>query len=416
MNKNKITIVGLGYTGLPLLIEFYKKNYIVSGFDKDVEKIKRLKTGIDYTKEVQAKDLRILKKINLVDNIKDIVSTDIFIIAVPTPILKDNTPDLKYLEDATKIVSKVLKPNNIVVYESTVYPGCTEEVCVPILERYSGLKYNKNFFCGYSPERINPGDKKRGITKVVKVTSGSDISTSKKIDKLYKSIVGAGTHMAPNIKTAEAAKVIENIQRDINIAFVNELAMLFGKLKINTVDVLKAAETKWNFHSYKPGLVGGHCISVDPYYLTYKAKKVNYNPRIILSGRKINNNVARYIAKNIKKKLVKKKNDILILGFAFKENCPDFRNSRIVDLTKELKNNKVYIYDPVINLNEAKTKYRLNFLKNITNKKFDAIILAVTHDAFKSYLKKKVFKNLKDDGFIYDVKSYLKPNERIISL
>ena len=192
--------------------------------------------------------------------------------------------------------------------------------------------------------------------------------------------------------------------------------MLFGKLKINTVDVLKAAETKWNFHSYKPGLVGGHCISVDPYYLTYKAKKVNYNPRIILSGRKINNNVARYIAKNIKKKLVKKKNDILILGFAFKENCPDFRNSRIVDLTKELKNNKVYIYDPVINLNEAKTKYRLNFLKNITNKKFDAIILAVTHDAFKSYLKKKVFKNLKDDGFIYDVKSYLKPNERIISL
>ena len=416
MNKNKITIVGLGYTGLPLLIEFYKKNYIVSGFDKDVEKIKRLKTGIDYTKEVQAKDLRILKKINLVDNIKDIVSTDIFIIAVPTPILKDNTPDLKYLEDATKIVSKVLKPNNIVVYESTVYPGCTEEVCVPILERYSGLKYNKNFFCGYSPERINPGDKKRGITKVVKVTSGSDISTSKKIDKLYKSIVGAGTHMAPNIKTAEAAKVIENIQRDINIAFVNELAMLFGKLKINTVDVLKAAETKWNFHSYKPGLVGGHCIGVDPYYLTYKAKKVNYNPRIILSGRKINNNVARYIAKNIKKKLVKKKNDILILGFAFKENCPDFRNSRIVDLTKELKNNKVYIYDPVINLNEAKTKYRLNFLKNITNKKFDAIILAVTHDAFKSYLKKKVFKNLKDDGFIYDVKSYLKPNERIISL
>ena len=416
MNKNKITIVGLGYTGLPLLIEFYKKNYIVSGFDKDVEKIKRLKTGIDYTKEVQAKDLRILKKINLVDNIKDIVSTDIFIIAVPTPILKDNTPDLKYLEDATKIVSKVLKPNNIVVYESTVYPGCTEEVCVPILERYSGLKYNKNFFCGYSPERINPGDKKRGITKVVKVTSGSDISTSKKIDKLYKSIVGAGTHMAPNIKTAEAAKVIENIQRDINIAFVNELAMLFGKLKINTVDVLKAAETKWNFHSYKPGLVGGHCISVDPYYLTYKAKKVNYNPRIILSGRKINNNVARYIAKNIKKKLFKKKNDILILGFAFKENCPDFRNSRIVDLTKELKNNKVYIYDPVINLNEAKTKYRLNFLKNITNKKFDAIILAVTHDAFKTYLKKKVFKNLKDDGFIYDVKSYLKPNERIISL
>ena len=301
MINNNITIIGLGYTGLPLLIEFYKKKYNVSGFDKDFHKVQRLKAGIDLTNELRSNDLKKLKKINLVNNIDKIKLTDIFIIAVPTPVLKNNKPDLKYLIDATKTVSKVLKPHNIVIYESTVYPGCTEEICVPILEKYSKLKYNKDFFCGYSPERINPGDKKRGITNVVKVTSGSNILSSKKIDNLYKSIVKAGTHLAPNIKTAEAAKVIENIQRDINIAFINELAMLFGKLKINTSDVLKAANTKWNFHNYKPGLVGGHCISVDPYYLTYKAKQVNFNPRIILSGRKINNSVSKYISESIKK-------------------------------------------------------------------------------------------------------------------
>jgi UDP-N-acetyl-D-glucosamine/UDP-N-acetyl-D-galactosamine dehydrogenase len=417
MRQNRITIVGLGYTGLPLLIEFYKKKYLVSGFDKDFEKIKRLKLGIDYTKEVNKKDLSILKKINFVDNINDIISTDIFIIAVPTPVLKNNKPDLKYLIDATKTVSKVLKPHNIVIYESTVYPGCTEEICVPILEKYSKLKYNKDFFCGYSPERINPGDKKRGITNVVKVTSGSNILSSKKIDNLYKSIVKAGTHLAPNIKTAEAAKVIENIQRDINIAFINELAMLFGKLKINTSDVLKAANTKWNFHNYKPGLVGGHCISVDPYYLTYKAKQVNFNPRIILSGRKINNSVSKYISESIKKKLTKKNNNILVLGFAFKENCPDFRNTKVVDLVNYLKNNTIDIYDPIINISEVKKYHKFKFLKKIDkNKKYDAIIVAVSHDSFKNYLITRINKNLNKNGFIYDIKSLIKKNKRSISL
>ena len=417
MRQSRITIVGLGYTGLPLLIEFYKKKYLASGFDKDFEKIKRLKLGIDYTKEVNKKDLSILKKINFVDNINDIISTDIFIIAVPTPVLKNNKPDLKYLRDATKTVSKVLKPHNIVIYESTVYPGCTEEICVPILEKYSKLKYNKDFFCGYSPERINPGDKKRGITNVVKVTSGSNIPSSKKIDNLYKSIVKVGTHMAPNIKTAEAAKIIENIQRDINIAFINELAMLFGKLKINTSDVLKAANTKWNFHSYKPGLVGGHCISVDPYYLTYKAKQVNFNPRIILSGRKINNSVSKYISESIKKKIKKKKNNILVLGFAFKENCPDFRNTKVVDLVNYLKNNIIDIYDPIINISEVKKYHKFKFLKKIDkNKKYDAIIIAVSHDSFKNYLITKINKNLNKNGFIYDIKSLIKKNKRSISL
>tara|TARA_B100000575_G_C23140430_1_gene663530 strand:+ start:1537 stop:2787 length:1251 start_codon:yes stop_codon:yes gene_type:complete len=415
MNNQTITIVGLGYTGLPLLIEFFKKGYSVNGFDKDKKKIKRLKLGIDLTKELKKKDLRFLKNINFVDNIHKVKKTDFIIIAVPTPIDKKNKPDLRLLIDASKEVSKILKEGNIIIYESTVYPGCTEEVCVPVLEKFSGLKFNKNFYCGYSPERINPGDQKRKLSNVIKVTSGSTKLIARKIDKLYKSIIKAGTHLAPSIRTAEAAKVIENIQRDLNIALINELAMLFDRLNLNTSEVLKAAGTKWNFHSYKPGLVGGHCISVDPYYLTYKAIKKKFNPQMILSGRKTNNSVPKFIANKIKDRLNNKRSEILILGFTFKENCPDFRNSKIVDLTKELKNNKVYIYDPLVNVNEVKIKYKLNFLKNITNKKFDVIILAVAHDVFRSYLKNKVFDNLKVDGFIYDVKSYFKPNGRIIS-
>ena len=415
MNNQTITIIGLGYTGLPLLIEFFKKGYSVTGFDKDKKKIKRLKLGIDLTKEVKKKDLKFLKKINFVDNIHKIKKTDYIIIAVPTPIDKKNKPNLKLLIEVSKEVSKILKEGNIIIYESTVYPGCTEEICVPILEKFSGLKFNKNFYCGYSPERINPGDQKRKLSNVTKVTSGSTKLIARKIDKLYKSIIKAGTHLAPSIRTAEAAKVIENIQRDLNIALINELAMLFDRLNLNTSEVLKAAGTKWNFHNYKPGLVGGHCISVDPYYLTYKAMKKKFYPKMILSGRKTNNSVPKFIANKIKDKLYKKRNEILILGFAFKENCPDHRNSKIVDLTKELKNNKVYIYDPLVNKNEVEIKYKLNFLKKITNKKFDAIILAVTHDVFRSYLKNKVFDNLKVDGFIYDVKSYFKPNKRIIS-
>lgn len=415
MNNQKISIVGLGYTGLPLLLEFFKKGYSVTGYDKDKKKIKRLKSGIDLTCEVKEEDLKFLKKLNLTDDIFNVKNVDFIIIAVPTPVNKNNKPDLSLLANASKDVSQILKEGSIVIYESTVYPGCTEEVCVPILEKYSGLKYNRNFYCGYSPERINPGDKKRNLTNVVKVTSGSNKFVANKIDRLYRSIIKAGTYLASNIKTAEAAKVIENIQRDINIALINELAMLFGKIDINTSEVLKAAGTKWNFHNYKPGLVGGHCISVDPYYLTHKALEKKFNPQMILSGRKTNNSVPKYIAKNIINRLDKKKNDILILGFSFKEDCPDFRNSKIVDLKKELKNNNIYIYDPVVNLSEVKKKYNFNFISKIKNKKFDVIILAVAHNVFKLYLKNEIYKNLKKDGFIYDVKSYLKPNKRIIS-
>ena len=419
MIKKKITIVGLGYTGLPLLMQFKKKKYAVSGYDFDEDKVKRLKVGIDLTKEVKTEDLKILKKINIVSDIKKIIKTDIFIIAVPTPVFKDNKPNLNYLKKATKTVSKVLKPKNIVIFESTVFPGCTEKICVPILEKHSKLKYNKEFFCGYSPERINPGDKKRGVANVVKVTSGSNVYSSKIIDNLYKSIVKAGTHLASSIKVAEAAKVIENIQRDINIAFVNELAMLFNKLQISTSEVLNAAKTKWNFQDFKPGLVGGHCISVDPYYLTYIAKKIKFNPKIILAGRNINNSMPRYIYSQIKKKLKKRSNRILILGFSFKENCPDFRNSKVVDIIKVLKKeNKIDIYDPIINLSEVKKFFNFNFLKTINyKKKYDAIILAVAHEKFRKLKLNKKNYLLTKQGFIYDVKSLLKKNNnRVLAL
>jgi len=418
MKKNKITIVGLGYTGLPLLIAFHKKKFQVSGFDLDLKKIERLNKGIDLTSEVEKKDLKLLKKINLVSNLKDIKKTDIFIITVPTPVDNKNLPDLRYLKIASEMIGRKIKKNNIVIYESTVYPGCTEEFCIPIIEKFSNLKLNKDFFCGYSPERINPGDRKKKIENVIKITSGSNPLTAKKINNLYSCIVKVGTHLAPSIKVAEAAKVIENIQRDINIALVNELAMLFDRLSLKTQDVLDAASTKWNFMDFRPGLVGGHCISVDPYYLTYKAKKNNFNTNVILAGRKVNNKIPAFIVKKINSKLKKKINKVLILGFSFKENVPDFRNSKVIDIIKKIsKNNQIEIFDPVIQLSEVQQKYSYKFLKKINlKKKYDLIILAVAHKLFDDLFLNKIKKLVKKHGFIYDVKSRINNGKNILAL
>lgn len=419
IKRKKITIVGLGYTGLPLLLAFHKKKIDVSGYDFDSERIFNLKKGIDKTNEIKKKDLKFLREINIVSDLKLIKKTDIFIIAVPTPVDKKNEPNLENLISASRNVGKFIKKNNIIVYESTVYPGCTEEICVPNLERSSKLKFNKDFFCGYSPERINPGDKKKTIENIIKITSGSNLKTAKLVDSLYKLIVKAGTYRASTLRVAEAAKVIENIQRDLNIAFVNELSMIFDKLNLNTAEVLDAAATKWNFHNFRPGLVGGHCISVDPYYLTYKAKKKNFHPKIILSGRKINNSIPNFIVKKINRIFPKKKKKILVLGFAFKENCPDFRNTKVAEIIKifEKNKNQIEIYDPIVDLISVKKEYKFNFLKKIKNKKkYDLIIYAVPHKIFGKNVYQKILKMKKKKGYIFDVKSKLKKNKNIINL
>ena len=417
MKKSKITIIGLGYTGLPLLIAFYKKKYHISGFDLDREKVLRLKNGIDDTREIANTDLGNLKKIKITSSLSDIKKTDVFVISVPTPIYKNNAPDLRNIILASKMVGKFLKKNNIVIYESTVYPGCTEEVCIPILEKISGLKINKEFYCGYSPERINPGDKTKKIQDVIKITSGSNKKSAKIIDKLYSSIIKVGTYQAPSIKVAEAAKVIENIQRDINIALVNELSMLFHKLNLNSKEVLDAANTKWNFINFRPGLVGGHCISVDPYYLTFKAKKLNFKPRVILAGRDINNQIPNFIVSRIERKFPAKKK-VLVLGFSFKENCTDFRNTKVANVVRGLeKKNYVEIFDPLINVKDALKSYKFNFLNKLNfSKNYDLIILAVPHTKFNNPFLKKTKKLLNKNGFIFDVKSKLRKERNIISL
>ena len=419
IKRKKITIVGLGYTGLPLLIAFHKKKIDVSGYDPDFEKISNLKKGIDKTNEIERDDLKFLKKIKIVSDLELLKKTDIFIIAVPTPVDKKNKPNLEHLISASRNVGKFIKKNNIIIYESTVYPGCTEEICVPNLEKTSKLKFNKDFFCGYSPERINPGDKKKKIQNIVKITSGSNLKTAGLVDNLYKLIVKAGTYRASCIRVAEAAKVIENIQRDLNIAFVNELSMIFDRLNLKTTEVLDAAATKWNFHNFRPGLVGGHCISVDPYYLTHKAKQKNFYPKIILSGRKINNSIPNFIVKKINKIFPKKRKKILVLGFAFKENCPDFRNTKVAEIIKifEKNNNHVEVYDPIIDNVSVKKEHKFNFLKKIENKKkYDLIIYAVPHDVFGKNVYQKILKIKKKNGYIFDVKSKLKNSKEIITL
>ncbi|QTD37300.1 nucleotide sugar dehydrogenase [Polaribacter batillariae] len=418
MSEIKIAIIGLGYVGLPLARLFATK-YPVVGFDINKTRVSELMQGKDVTLEVEED---ILKDVLIDDGSNekglfcttkrnDIKDCNYYIVTVPTPVDKNNRPVLTPLIKASETVGAVLKKDDIVIYESTVYPGATEEECVPILEEKSGLTYNKDFFAGYSPERINPGDKKHTVEKILKVTSGSNLETGKKVDNLYQSVIIAGTHLAPTIKVAEAAKVIENSQRDINIAFVNELAKIFNLMDINTNDVLEAAGTKWNFLPFKPGLVGGHCIGVDPYYLAQKAQEFGYHPEIILAGRRVNDGMGKYVASEVAKLMIKedvevKNADILVLGITFKENCPDVRNTKAVDVVKELIDfgTNVTIYDPCANPLEVKKEYNLDSQKNIPHKKFDAIILTVAHNEFK---KLNLDKLKKEKSVVYDVKNFL---------
>ena len=406
----KIAVIGLGYVGLPLAVEFGKK-YATIGFDINKSRINELNQGYDFTLEVSKDELKYATKLIYSSVLGDIKNCSTFIITVPTPIDADKKPDLSPLIEATKIVSSVLKINDIVIYESTVYPGATEEICVPILEEGSGLKFNKNFFCGYSPERINPGDKQHRITSIKKVTSGSTLEVADKIDKMYQSIIPAGTYKAESIKIAEAAKVIENTQRDVNIALINELALIFNKLEIDTEAVLNAAATKWNFLPFKPGLVGGHCIGVDPYYLTYTAQEVGLNPEMILAGRRVNDNMGNYIVGKVIELMNQKNLDIydssiLILGLTFKENCPDLRNTKVVDLINGFQkyNCNVDIYDPWVNNEEASSKYHINMVESPVSGKYNAIVLAVAHDEFLKLQIEEVRGFGKDNCVIYDIK------------
>ena len=408
-----ICIVGIGYVGLPLSLAFSEKNFKVIGFDSSLKRIKELNRSKDINGEFSKKELNSSKNIIFTNNSLDLTDANIYIITVPTPVNKAKNPNLKPLLKASEIVGKNLSRNDIVIYESTVYPGCTEEECVPILELNSGMTFNKDFFCGYSPERINPGDKIRRLKDIVKVTSGSNSETALKVDSLYKKIIEAGTHLAPSIKVAEASKIIENVQRDVNISLMNELAIIFNKIGVDTTDVLKASSTKWNFLNFKPGLVGGHCIGVDPYYLAYKAQQVGYIPKIILSGRKVNNKMGKHIAGNIKN-LIQKNNknlencNALILGVTFKENCSDIRNSRVFNLHKSLIKLKIKVdlFDPHAINEEVIKNYKIKLINKI-DKKYDVIILAVAHDEF---LKMKFVNFKKTDGIIYDVKSVLDKN------
>jgi UDP-N-acetyl-D-galactosamine dehydrogenase len=425
-NEIKIAVIGLGYVGLPLATEFAKK-YSTFGFDINVDRIEEISKGLDTTMEISYIELsEVLEKkdkskgLFVTNFIDDIKKCNYYIVTVPTPIDKNNKPDLTPLYKASETIGKVLSKGDIVIYESTVYPGVTEDECAPVLERISGLKYNVDFYCGYSPERINPGDKEHTVSKIKKVTSGSTPEIAKKVDNLYNSIILAGTHLAPSIKVAEAAKVIENSQRDINIAFINELSKIFNKIGISTRDVLEAAETKWNFLNFKPGLVGGHCIGVDPYYLAQKAQELGYHPEIILAGRRLNDSMGEYIANEviklmIKKDVIVKKAKLLIMGITFKENCPDIRNSRVVDIINTLEEFEVNvtILDPIADQVEVLKSFKRVTLKNIedVNEKFDAIILAVAHKGFEQIDLKKIC-NTK--SVIYDVKGIL-PKEIVDS-
>jgi UDP-N-acetyl-D-glucosamine/UDP-N-acetyl-D-galactosamine dehydrogenase len=405
----KIGIIGLGYVGLPLAVEFGKVIDVI-GFDINEERIHELKKGFDRTREVDALEFKASTRLAYSSDINDLKQVNYFIITVPTPVDEYKKPDLRPLESASKTVGSVLKKNDIVIYESTVYPGCTEEVCVPILEKISGLKFNVDFFCGYSPERINPGDKLHRVTTIKKVTSGSTPAIADKVDQLYGKIIKAGTHKASSIKVAEAAKVIENSQRDVNIAFVNELALIFDRLGIDTHEVLEAAGTKWNFLPFRPGLVGGHCIGVDPYYLTHKAESVGYHPEVILSGRRINDNMGIYIANTVIKLMAQSslpihQANVLVLGITFKENCPDIRNSRVVDVIRELQSfgTHVDIYDPHADDDEVKHEYGLSLVRSL-DKKYDAVVLTVSHKEFTDLNWTKI---KHDKTVIYDVKGFL---------
>ena len=416
MKIKSLGIIGLGYVGLPLAVAFSKK-YLTFGYDINNSRINDLKMGIDRTNEIESKILKnSFKNLFLTSEINDLKNCNIYIVTVPTPVNEDKTPNLSPITEATLIVSGILKKDDIVIFESTVYPGLTEEICVPILEDGSKLKFNKEFFVGYSPERINPGDKNHTINKIIKVVSGSDKQTLKIISKLYNSIIEAGVYKAPSIKIAEAAKVIENSQRDINIAFVNELSIIFNKMGINTGEVLKAANTKWNFLDFYPGLVGGHCIGVDPYYLAYKSKKLGYNPKVILSGREINDLMPSFIVKEILALFLKKRDSIkkcsvLILGATFKENCPDYRNSKVIEIYDLLKKNefKVDVFDPWIDNSKFKKENDFMTLEKLDESfKYDIIILAVGHNEFRKIDPKKF---LIKNGLVFDIKGFYKERD-----
>ena len=417
MKNTKIAILGLGYVGLPLAIEFGKV-FKTIGFDINESRIKELLAGKDSTLEVTSQELQESKMLSYTNDPRDIQSCNIFIITVPTPIDEFKKPDLFPLESASKIVANSLKKDDIVIYESTVYPGATEEVCVPILEEHSGLRYNQDFYCGYSPERINPGDKEHRITMIKKVTSGSTEETADKVDALYRSIIVAGTHKAESIKVAEAAKVIENTQRDVNIALINELAVIFNKLGINTESVLEAAGTKWNFLPFQPGLVGGHCIGVDPYYLTHKAIRVGYQPEIILSGRRINDGMGEHIADQVAKLMIKRRihlvdANVLIMGLAFKENTPDLRNTGVINLVETLEGYdcNVDVYDPWVDKDEALHECGIKPINKPIEGKYDAVLLAVSHDEFKELSPEQIRAFGKDNHVLYDIKYLLNANE-----
>jgi UDP-N-acetyl-D-galactosamine dehydrogenase len=408
--KYRIAVVGLGYVGLPLAVEFGKK-YRTVGFDINAVRIKELKAGRDVTLEITREELKASRNLRFSAQSKDIGSSNVFIVTVPTPIDKYKRPNLAPLLKASEMVGSVLKKGDVVIYESTVYPGCTEEVCVPVLERASSLRFNKDFFCGYSPERINPGDKQHRLATIKKVTSGSTPRIADMVDSLYASVVKAGTHQASSIKVAEAAKVIENTQRDVNIALINELALIFNRLGIDTEEVLQAAGTKWNFLPFRPGLVGGHCIGVDPYYLTHKATEIGYHPEMILAGRRINDGMGAYIAHEVvrlmtERRILVSEAKILILGFAFKENCPDLRNSKVVDIICELTkyDANVEVYDPWVDADSAEHEYGIRPIKAPKPGSYDAIVLAVGHDQFRTMGLRNIRRLAKPAHVLYDVK------------
>jgi UDP-N-acetyl-D-galactosamine dehydrogenase len=415
LDRVRIGVIGLGYVGLPLAV-YMAQHFPVVGFDINTKRIDELSRGTDRTREVTEEEFRLAKNLEFTADRELLRICNFYIVTVPTPIDEARRPDLGALQGASETVAGALQPGSVVVYESTVYPGATEEVCVPILEKVSGLRFNADFFAGYSPERINPGDTEHRLPSIMKITSGSTPQAADLVDQVYAKVVTAGTYRASSIRVAEAAKVIENIQRDVNIALVNELALLFKKLGISTREVLEASGTKWNFHRYAPGLVGGHCIGVDPYYLTHKAQSIGFHPEMILAGRRINDNMAFHIAQDIIRTMLQRKRrvheaEILVMGFTFKENCPDLRNTKVADLVRELMQlaAEVKVYDPLADPDEAKEEYGIHLLNELPNQTFDTVVLAVKHDQIKACVGERLDALLKPGGLIYDIKGVM-PN------
>ena len=422
LSELKIAIIGLGYVGLPLAVEFGKK-VPVMGFDIHQKRIDELQSGQDHTLEVSPKELKQATHLSYTTNLQQLADCNFFIVTVPTPIDEFKQPDLTPLVKASESIARVLKKGDVVVYESTVYPGATEEVCIPVLEKNSGLKFNQDFYAGYSPERINPGDKLHRVTNILKITSGSTPAVADYVDQVYNLVIEAGTHKAASIKVAEAAKVIENTQRDVNIALINELALIFNKMGIDTEAVLQAAGTKWNFLPFRPGLVGGHCIGVDPYYLTHKAQAIGYHPEIILAGRRLNDGMGAYVVTQLVKAMLKKRIQVedakvLILGLSFKENCPDIRNTRIIDIVNELKeyHTQIDVYDPWVDAAEAEHEYGIRPISNLENGKYDAVILAVAHHQFKDMGVQAIRALGKSEHVLYDLKYVLSQAESDLRL